>query len=128
MRHNHVPAILLAAVLLLAGLPQLQRAVASTTSPLFAPAAPPAPAAAAELRSFAQPPPPLPEPASVAWSPDGTRIALGGPFGILLYTATLQNPQRFANTSGAVTALAWSHDSRRLASIGADPQVAIWDV
>src|SRR5262249_8739234 len=76
---------------------------------------------------------------SVAWSPDGTRLAVGSADGtIRLAQWPKQNPQvrvikahepgRLGSAGSlGVRTLAWSPRGDRLASAGADQVVKIWD-
>ena len=66
---------------------------------------------------------------TVAWSPDGKRIASGG------YDSTVQvwdavdggNVFTYRGHSGTVSAVAWSPDSKRIASSGSyDTTVQVW--
>ena len=79
---------------------------------------------------------------ALAWSPDGKRIASGGNdkkvqvwepgkdtrLNIFTY---LLSPNRgnfsYSGHSGKIKAVAWSSDSKRVASAGADKTVRVWD-
>jgi WD40 repeat protein len=67
---------------------------------------------------------------SIAFSPDGRLLAIGQTNGIALYNpATGEEVPPFKPTRAAVPGLAFSPDSRHLASAGAsDPAIRIWDV
>ncbi len=66
---------------------------------------------------------------SVAWSPDGTRIASSGIFGQVSFWdgVTGQFISYTEETRLSVYWLAWSHDSSKLASASGDGTVRIWD-
>jgi len=70
---------------------------------------------------------------SVAWSPDGTRLASGGEDGIIRIwridpeTGTFQqNPLELRGHTSWVYSLAWSPDGTRLAYCGIDRIIRIW--
>ncbi|MCY4023734.1 MAG: hypothetical protein OXF32_09820 [Anaerolineaceae bacterium] len=74
-------------------------------------------------------------PSSMAWSPDGSRIAAGGGYhfahkgdegvtqveperSLLLIDADGRSPQPLSGQAGGVRGLAWSHDGTRIATVG----------
>jgi WD40 repeat protein len=65
---------------------------------------------------------------SVAWSPDGDTIAVGGALGIWLYTPDLADLGRLTGHTKAVYGLAFSPDSQQLLSVSHDMTVRIWDL
>ncbi len=68
------------------------------------------------------------EPLAVAWSPDGTRLAVADGTRIWLYDADLHPLGALEGHTEAVRALAWSPQSDRLASASLDDTVRVWDV
>ncbi len=71
----------------------------------------------------------LPRRASaVAWSPDGSRIAVAGAAGeILIRDARKGGPVAAISSGGGVISLAWSRDGRRLVSGHDSGAVKMWD-
>jgi hypothetical protein len=69
----------------------------------------------------------LSAPASVAWSPNGQTIALGGSFGLALHSTDLRRTVRPGAGTTVVTDLAWSPDSTRLVSGDTAGRAAVWD-
>ena len=68
---------------------------------------------------------------ALAWSPDGTRLA-GAPAAMSpASTARIWNvatgEESLTVQTGGVSSLAWSPDSRSLASVGRDNMIKIWD-
>ncbi len=77
--------------------------------------------------------------ADLAWSPDGTMIALSeGPYGctaaagshviLLIDPATKQELQRLSGNLCPILSVAWSHDSRQVAAGSEDGSIQVWDV
>ncbi|MBZ0279806.1 MAG: WD40 repeat domain-containing protein [Anaerolineae bacterium] len=66
---------------------------------------------------------------SVAWSPDGTKIAGAGSNGFLrIWDANTGNTLiDFAGLSGKIYSVVWSPDSSKIASAGEDKIIRIWD-
>ena len=65
----------------------------------------------------------------VTWSPDGKRIALACLYGAKLWdAATGEKLSTLTGHSSIVFSAAWSPDSRRLATGGADETAKVWDV
>ncbi len=78
---------------------------------------------------------------AVAWSPDGKRIATGGNDKVVrvwelakdtkgnFLTSLFSNRGSFAfrGHTGRINAIAWSPDGRRIASVGSDKSLQIWD-
>jgi WD40 repeat protein len=65
---------------------------------------------------------------SLAWSPDGEILAVGGALGIWLYTPDLGDIGLLTGHTKAVYGMAFSPDGSRLASVSHDMTVRIWDV
>ncbi|MBI1353637.1 MAG: hypothetical protein GC160_04770 [Acidobacteria bacterium] len=65
---------------------------------------------------------------SVAWSPDGGRLAAGGADGCIWLWDALESPPRLMEGhQDRVRSVVWSPDGRRLASAGDDRTVRLWD-
>jgi WD40 repeat protein/serine/threonine protein kinase/tetratricopeptide (TPR) repeat protein len=66
---------------------------------------------------------------SVAWSPDGTRLASGGQDAMVRVwdAASCKETRALRGHAEAVEAVAWSPDGTRLASAGHDGTVKVWD-
>jgi WD40 repeat protein len=65
---------------------------------------------------------------SIAWSPDGQQIAVGGTFGVRFYSSSLQALPALNGAEGNVTFVAWNPKGRQLAVASLDNSVKIWDV
>ena len=68
---------------------------------------------------------------AVSWSPDGTMIAGGGPYGLLKVWDTDGNVLiEFPKTGGTIAAVAWNPDSTQIASSasGSDKVIRVWNV
>ena len=65
----------------------------------------------------------------IAYSPDGTRLAVASSIGIWLYdTATHQEVALLTGHTGSVTSIAFSSDGSMLVSGSWDETVRLWDV
>jgi WD40 repeat protein len=70
------------------------------------------------------------QPLALAFSPDGGRLALGGPSDVLrVWDLAGGREREFSplQASSALTGVAFSPDGRRLASVGYDGRVQLWD-
>jgi WD40 repeat protein len=67
---------------------------------------------------------------SVAWSPDGGRVALGEQDGsVRVRDPDLRFDRRvLAGAKDTVASVAWSPDGHRLAIVGDDPEVMLWSL
>lgn len=65
---------------------------------------------------------------SLAWSPAGDLIAVGGALGIWLYTPELDDVGRMTGHTKAIYDMAFSPDGSQLASVSHDMTVRIWDI
>ena len=64
----------------------------------------------------------------VAWSPDGETLAVAGDYSVWLYSAdTFEPVGHFEGHTNVVTSLAWSPDSRSLASGHGGGEIKIWE-
>ena len=65
---------------------------------------------------------------NMAYSPDGTRLAVASAIGIWLYdTATHQEVALFTGHTGRVLSVAYSPDGNTIASGSSDETVRLWD-
>jgi len=65
---------------------------------------------------------------ALAWSKDGSRLAVGGELGALLvYDGTTHSERRLAGHAGTVLGLALAEQGRYLTSTGADRTLRSWD-
>jgi len=72
---------------------------------------------------------PSPTVLAVAWSPDGSKLAVAGTEGVrVIDAASNQELPGFEDAAPPVYAIAWSPDGNKLASSGADKLINIWDV
>ena len=65
---------------------------------------------------------------ALAWSPDGSVLAVGGPDGVTLYTPDLAISGQLPDTRSDISALAWNNDGSQLAAGRYDGLVRVWDV
>ena len=65
---------------------------------------------------------------SVAWSPDGEILAVGGALGIWLYTPEFEDIGRMTGHTKAVYGMAFSPDGSQIASVSHDMTVRVWDI
>lgn len=63
---------------------------------------------------------------TVAWSPDDTRLAIGGPDGVFVFDALTGKNITSYNTQGVVHDVAWSPSGQYLA-IAVNSQVQVWN-
>lgn len=70
---------------------------------------------------------PVAEALALAWSPDGSVLALGDGPRIWLYDADLKPLRALEEHTAAVRDLAWSPDGTRLASAGLDNAIRVWN-
>ncbi len=69
----------------------------------------------------------MPDSRALAYSPDGTQIAVGGGSTIWLYTADLQQVRALKGHTAPVHSVAWSPDGTQIASGALDNTVHVWD-
>ena len=66
---------------------------------------------------------------SLAWDPEGSRIALGSKSGIQIFSShSGEILQDLRGHEGETRGIDWTPDGRRLASAGADRMIRVWDV
>ncbi|MBX3085420.1 MAG: WD40 repeat domain-containing protein [Anaerolineae bacterium] len=65
---------------------------------------------------------------ALAWSPDGTLLAVGGSDGVTLYTPDLAISGQLPDSRADISALAWNNDGSQLAAGRYDGLVRVWDV
>lgn len=120
---NKLIAGLCLALLVVTGVPALLATpgTAQNTIPALGPLPTPVPP------DITQGPLPSPAASTVAWSPDGSTIALGGPFGLILYAADITAATVLTQDATIITDLAWSPDSSRIAAATAAQGVIVWD-
>ena len=70
---------------------------------------------------------PVADALALAWSPDGSVLAVGDGPRIWLYDADLKPLRALEGHTAAVRDLAWSPDGTRLASAGLDNTVRVWN-
>jgi WD40 repeat protein len=64
---------------------------------------------------------------SIAWSPDGTRIATASTNGARIWNVDSGQPTGFqAHTHGQVRSVAWSPDNTRVLTAGGDKTARVW--
>lgn len=63
----------------------------------------------------------------VAWSPDGSTLALGTTSGIFLYHAREKDPYLFIDTKFNVTAMVFNPDGSEIAAGSPDGEVTVWN-
>src|SRR5215469_461355 len=66
---------------------------------------------------------------ALAWSPDGTRLAVAGRSKTVrvLDATTLKTRLSYRDHQHPILRVAWSPDSQRIASAGQDNSVQVWD-
>ena len=70
----------------------------------------------------------MPDSRTLAYSPDGTQIAIGSGNTIWLYTAELEQVRALKGHTKPVRSVAWSPDGTQIASGALDNTVRVWDV
>ncbi|MHB8626668.1 MAG: WD40 repeat domain-containing protein [Aggregatilineales bacterium] len=64
---------------------------------------------------------------AAAWSPDGSKLAIGGSLGVWLYTPDLKPIAHFDGNDLEITALAWNPNGKQIASASHAGEVQLWD-